>query len=127
MRAVTDRPRVGDRRVINGMVYKIRTGISWRDLPERYGPWQTVYTRFRRYALDGMFTRALQQIQAHADAAGDIDWLVHRSWPGSATRVRPASTRVGDDQPGSAIRHLGSTSLRRRPAEGLLQRRSSRT
>ncbi len=65
-----------DRRVINGMVYKIRTGISWRDLPERYGSCQTVYTRFRRYALDGVFTRALQQIQAQADAAGDIDWLV---------------------------------------------------
>ncbi|MCW8103040.1 transposase [Streptomyces tauricus] len=65
-----------DQQVINGMVYKIRTGISWRDLPERHGPWQTVYTRFRRYALDGVFTRALQQIQAHADAAGDIDWLV---------------------------------------------------
>lgn len=58
------------------MVYKIRTGVSWRDLPERYGPWKTVYTRFRRYALDGVFTRALEQIQAHADAAGDIDWLV---------------------------------------------------
>ncbi|WP_277755383.1 transposase [Streptomyces lasalocidi] len=64
------RPRVEDRRVINGMVYKIRTGISWRDLPERYGPWKTVYTRFRRYALDGVFARALQQIQARADAAG---------------------------------------------------------
>ncbi|MFE5406786.1 IS5 family transposase [Streptomyces sp. NPDC056580] len=70
------RPRVEDRRVINGMVYKIRTGISWRDLPERYGPWKTVYTRFRRYAIDGVFARALQQIQARADAAGDIDWLV---------------------------------------------------
>ncbi|MED7824014.1 IS5 family transposase [Streptomyces chiangmaiensis] len=75
-RAVTGRPRVEDRQVINGMVYKIRTGVSWRDLPERYGPWKTVYTRFRRYALDGVFTRALQQIQARADAAGDIDWLV---------------------------------------------------
>ncbi|MDQ0828227.1 transposase [Streptomyces achromogenes] len=42
------RPRAEDRRVINGMVYKIRTGVSWRDLPERYGPWKTVYTRFRR-------------------------------------------------------------------------------
>jgi transposase len=67
---------VEDRQVVNWMVYKIRTGISWRDLPEPYRPWQTVYTRFRRYALDGVFTRALQQIQAHADAAGDIDWLV---------------------------------------------------
>ncbi|WP_374214914.1 IS5 family transposase [Streptomyces coelicoflavus] len=75
-RAATGRPRVSDRQVINGMVYKIRTGISWRDLPERYGPWKTVYTRFRRYALDGVFARALQQVQAEADATGDIDWLV---------------------------------------------------
>ncbi|WTX44876.1 IS5 family transposase (plasmid) [Streptomyces longwoodensis] len=75
-RAATGLPWVSDRQIINGMVYKIRTGISWRDLPERYGPWQTVYTRFRRYALDGVFTRALQQIQSQADAAGDIDWLV---------------------------------------------------
>ncbi|WP_435798517.1 transposase [Streptomyces decoyicus] len=51
-RAVTGWPRVADRQVIDGMAYKIRTGISWRDLPERYRPWQTVYTRFRRYALD---------------------------------------------------------------------------
>ncbi|MEV7068527.1 transposase [Streptomyces collinus] len=42
------------RQVINGMIYKIRTGLPWRDLPDRYGPWQTVYTRFRRYALSGV-------------------------------------------------------------------------
>jgi transposase len=75
-RASTGRPCVEDRQVVNGMVYKIRTGISWRDLPARYGPWKTVYTRFRRYALNGVFTRALQRVQARADAAGDIDWLV---------------------------------------------------
>lgn len=51
--AVTGRPMVDDRRVINGMVYKIRTGMPWRDLPQRYGPWQTVYSRFRRYTLSG--------------------------------------------------------------------------
>jgi transposase len=43
------------------MVRKIRTGISWRDLPECYGPWKTVYTRFRRCALYGVLARALQQ------------------------------------------------------------------
>ncbi|WP_406351337.1 IS5 family transposase [Streptomyces sp. NBC_01635] len=74
--AATGRPRVDDRRVINGMLYKIRTGVPWRDLPHRYGSWQTVYTRSRRYALSGVFTQALQQIQAQADAAGAIDWLV---------------------------------------------------
>ncbi|MFE9688002.1 transposase [Streptomyces sp. NPDC006285] len=56
-----------------GMVYKIRTGISWRDLPERRGPWKTVYTRFRRHALDGVFTQAPHQIQGRVDAEGDID------------------------------------------------------
>lgn len=45
---------VDDRKIINGMVYKIRTGISWRDLPARYGPWKTVYTRFRRYCEAAM-------------------------------------------------------------------------
>ncbi|MDH6523218.1 transposase [Streptomyces sp. SAI-135] len=73
-RAATGRLRVSDRQVSNGMVDKIRTGSSWpagalRPLADRH-------TRFRRYALDGVFTRTLQQVQAHADAAGDIDWLV---------------------------------------------------
>ncbi|MEU3985665.1 transposase [Streptomyces sp. NPDC026672] len=75
-RAATGRPRVEGRQAINGMVHKIRTGISWRELPERYDPWQTVYTRFRRCAIDGVSTRALQQIQARVDAAGGIDQLV---------------------------------------------------
>jgi transposase len=74
--AATGRPRADDRRIINGMAHKIRTGITWRDLPARYGPWQTVYTRFRRYALAGVFLQALQHLQARADAAGGIDWLV---------------------------------------------------
>ncbi|MGW7048262.1 transposase [Streptomyces avermitilis] len=56
-RAAAGRPRVEDRQVVNGLVHKIRTRISWRDLPERYGPWKTVYTRFRRYAIDGSHTR----------------------------------------------------------------------
>ncbi|MFI9255554.1 transposase [Streptomyces sp. NPDC053069] len=75
-RAGTGRPRVDDRQILNGMVFKIRTGITWRDLPERFGPWKTVYTRFWRYALRGVFARVLQQLQARADKAGNIDWLV---------------------------------------------------
>lgn len=35
-----------DRRVINGMLCKAKTGVTWRDLPERYGPWKTVHNRF---------------------------------------------------------------------------------
>ena len=70
------RPREDDRRVLNGIVWKIRTGSAWRDVPERYGSWQTLYTRFRRWALDGTFSAMLAAVQADADAVGDVDWLV---------------------------------------------------
>lgn len=42
--------------MLNGIVWKIRAGAAWRDVPTRYGPWQSLYTRFRRWALDGTFT-----------------------------------------------------------------------
>ncbi|MFE9500407.1 transposase [Streptomyces collinus] len=71
---------------MNGIVYKIRTGILWCNLPARYGSWPTVYTRFGRYALDGVFTRALEQIKAHADAVGDVDWLILRPSKNWASR-----------------------------------------
>lgn len=75
-RASSGRPRLDDRVVLNGIVWKLRTGTAWRDVPARYGPWQTLYTRFRRWALDGTFTRMLAAVQAEKGAAGDIDWLV---------------------------------------------------
>lgn len=70
------RKRLDDRRVLNGIVWKFRTGTAWRDVPERYGPWATLHTRFRRWALDGTFDRMVRAAQARADADGDIDWLV---------------------------------------------------
>ena len=42
--------RVDDRRVINGILYALRTGIPWRDMPEQYGPWSTIYNRFNRWS-----------------------------------------------------------------------------
>ncbi len=64
------RPREDDRRVLNGIVWKIRSGAPWRDVPARYGSWKSIYTRFRRWALDGTFTRMLAGVHADADAAG---------------------------------------------------------
>ncbi|WP_256102482.1 transposase [Streptomyces sp. Ncost-T10-10d] len=69
------RPRLDDRMVLNGIVWKFRTGVAWRDVPERYGSWATLHTRFRRWAKDGTFERMLQAAQAKADTAGDIDWV----------------------------------------------------
>ncbi|SCG64370.1 transposase, partial [Micromonospora halophytica] len=41
------------RQVINGIVYRVRTGVPWRDVPERYGSWKTLYKRFTRWQEDG--------------------------------------------------------------------------
>ena len=64
------------RQVVNGVLYRIRTGVQWRDLPERYGPWKTAHERHRRWSADGTWEMLLQRIQAGADAAGEIDWAV---------------------------------------------------
>ncbi len=69
--------RRDDRQVINGILWKLATGAPWRDLPERYGPWPTVYTRFRRWTLGGVWDRLFASVQRQADAAGQVDWTVH--------------------------------------------------
>ncbi|MFJ4869494.1 IS5 family transposase [Streptomyces sp. NPDC088757] len=59
---------------IDGILHRVRTGVQWRDLPERFGPWKTVYERHRLWSADGTWERLLQQVQAAVDAAGEIDW-----------------------------------------------------
>jgi transposase len=49
------------RKVVNGILWKIRTGAPWRDLPEIYGPWQTCYGRFTRWSRDGTWDRTLSR------------------------------------------------------------------
>ncbi len=64
------------RQVINGILWKLRTGAPWRDLAERYGPWRTVYTRFTRWQEDGTWDRLLAHVQTKSDAVGDVEWEV---------------------------------------------------
>ncbi|WP_238598034.1 IS5 family transposase [Saccharothrix sp. ALI-22-I] len=64
------------RQVIDGLLWKVRTGAPWRDLPERYGPWKTCHERLRRWTADGTWDRILTQVQAHDDAVGTIEWAV---------------------------------------------------
>ncbi|WP_411978014.1 IS5 family transposase [Streptomyces phaeochromogenes] len=62
------------RQVIDGILHRVRTGVQWRDLPERFGLRKTVYERHRLWSADGTWERLLQQVQAAVDAAGEIDW-----------------------------------------------------
>ncbi|MCX5384854.1 IS5 family transposase [Streptomyces sp. NBC_00083] len=91
------------RQVIDGILHRVRTGVQWRDLPERFGPWKTVYERHRLWSADGTWERLLQQVQAAADAAaGEIDWDIsvdstvvraHQHAAGARTDPPPGSKR----------------------------------
>ena len=88
-----------NRKVVEGIVYRYRTGIPWRDLPrEEFGPWQTVWKRHARYARDGTWDRVLQTILADADAAGrstGTSQSTPRSVaPTSTARTQPAPNRT---------------------------------
>ena len=81
------RPCHDNRRIVNGLLWILRTGAPWRDLPSEYGPWQSVYTRFRRWKTRGIMQRIMEKrakndtdeeslmldstaIRAHQHAAG---------------------------------------------------------
>lgn len=55
----------------------IRTGAPWRDLPERFGPWSTAWSRFRRWTAAGVWPRVLSALQRDADRVGQLDWATH--------------------------------------------------
>ena len=66
-------PRVDDRRVLNGIFWVLRSGSPWRDVPERYGPYTTVYNRFNRWRKAGVWDRMMDAITAAHD--GDIQMI----------------------------------------------------
>ena len=69
-------PKWTKRQLIDGIRWRTRTGVPWRDLPVRYGPWQTVYGLFRRWQRDGTWARIVMELQSRADAQGLITWDV---------------------------------------------------
>ena len=79
------RPWLDHRMVVAGIVWRFRTGAPWRDLPERFGPWNTVFKRFDRWARDGTWQRILTSVQARSDQLGKLDWVV--SIDSTITRV----------------------------------------
>jgi transposase len=94
------------RQVLKGVFWILRTGAPWRDLPERYGPWQTVYPWFNLWRQDGTWDRMLEQLQIRLDGEGRIDgdlWCVD----GSSIRASRAAAGTGKIRQGrlSAAQH----------------------
>ena len=61
------RPRKDDRNMLNGMLWIVRSGAQWRELPEAYGPWQSVYARFAKWRDDGTLEAIFRALSADAD------------------------------------------------------------
>lgn len=78
------------RRILNGMLWRLKTGSPWRDVPPCYGPWQTVYDRFNRWSADGTLLRISRVLRAKLDAQGGLDWSL---WciDGSVVRAHQAA------------------------------------
>jgi transposase len=105
------RPRRDDRLIVEGIIWRLATGVPWRDLPERFGSWRTVYSRFRRWQQAGVWDRALTAVQAEADAAGDLNWARHFL---DGTTVR-AHQHAAGAQKGAATRRSAAPVAASRP------------
>jgi transposase len=73
----TGRPNNDHRTVLSGIVWILRTGAPWRDLPECFGSYKTVSSRFYRWRRAGIWQRILQRLQQLRDQEGRLDWVEH--------------------------------------------------
>jgi transposase len=104
------RPAQDNRRFLNGMLHVLRTGCPWRDLHERYGKWNSVYVRFRRWAEQGVWDALLEtlvelgltddwqhmidstSVRGHSQAAGAKGGLIRKVLVEAAAALRAKST-----------------------------------
>ncbi len=97
----TGRPATNHRQIINGILWILRTGAPWRDLPSYYGIHSTVSSRFYRWRKAGIWDDILAKLQTMADYEGRIDWEVHLA---DSTVVR-AHQHAAGAKGGKKIKH----------------------
>lgn len=125
----------GHRQVINGIIHRLGTGVQWRELPERFGPWTTVHKRHALWSADGTWEMLLRHVQAAADAEGDIDWNInvdstvaraHQHSAGAPKDPPPPVPGSSKGAPRRSIQHLpAAASLRGLLAEAVRRVRGS--
>lgn len=86
------RPWVDHQKIVNGLFWILSSGAPWRDLPERYGPWETVYYRFYLWEQDGTFDKIIERLQVALDENGFIDWDL---WCVDGSSVRAHKSAAG--------------------------------
>jgi transposase len=80
------------RTTLNGIFWILHSGAQWREMPERYGKWQSVYDRFNRWRKDGTIDRILHRLQMKLNKDGRIDWDL---WCIDGTNVRASRSAAG--------------------------------
>jgi len=93
--ARTGRPASDRRTLLNAIFWILITGAPWRDLPERFGPWQTAYHHFSKWRKNGIFARIIEVLQIKLDQQGLIDWDL---WCVDGSNVRAARAAAGADK-----------------------------
>jgi transposase len=121
-KARTGRPAKDPRLMLNGIFWILGTGAPWRDLPERFGPWQTVYDHFRNWRNSGVFARILEALQIKLDEKGLIDWEL---WCVDGASVRGTRAAAGADKKVSTGTPTNRRTTRWAAAEAGLDRSST--
>lgn len=98
------RPPGDHRAVVNGILWVLHSGAPWRDLPERYGPWETVFARFNRWRRDGTWSRLATALLDELDDRGLID---HELWCIDGTVIRASRAAAGAEKKGGYLKVVG--------------------
>jgi transposase len=106
------RPWRDHRQVIDGILWRLRTGAPWRDIPERYGPWQTCYERFKRWEQDGTWARLLEEMQVKDDSIGQVEFTVSIDSTIARAHQHAAGARKRGTTAGRSIRSNRKTGRR---------------
>lgn len=115
---------IDHRKVINGILFRIRTGVPWRDLPSRFGNWKTVYERHRRWSADATWEGIYQAVLTDADDQGRIDWSMVSV---DSTSCRAHQHAAGAPRRPPRVPKRRSTPRQHRPDEGLGRSRGGLT
>ena len=121
-KARTGRPASEPRLMLNGIFWILGTGAPWRDLPERFGPWQTVYDHFARWRREGVFAKGVEALQIKLDNRGLIDWEL---WCVDGASVRATRAAAGADKKVSSGTPTNRRTTRWAAAEAGLDRSST--
>ena len=91
--------KIGNYNFVCGILYVLRTGIPWRDLPKDYGNWHTIYTRYKRWSAGGFFWHLLYKLQSFKKLSMDVIFIdssivpLHRHGSGALKKERSTVNR----------------------------------